>query len=159
MEENLAVWPGGLHRILDQISRTSQRFGIILPNEWTADAVQTVKAESIASVSIGAVATGGTEFPEERVLIDQIGDSVVLTDAGILFDRHCPLNPIVFLRRVARTGPRIVVWPDHVEGENLAYGAPESLHRKIWDPENVLLLTPVRRRFPDEMPFTEKWVI
>jgi len=129
----------------------------LLP-EILPETIRILAAESLAPKSLASIATSGECFPDELELARSIGTAILVTDLAILFDAGSSIKPIPFLRRLARTGPRIAVWPGHAEGDRLAYGQVGSRHRFEWKPANVVLLTPVGRAFPDEMPFLERWV-
>ena len=158
MIEETAKWPDGLHYLLDQLSQRDECFAVLLPSQHIRLTLDAIAGESVLAASVGEIATAGEDFAAEFELSDKLNNAVVLKDLAVLFDLQSPIKPILFLRRLARHHPRIVVWPGAIEGQKLVYGHPSSKHRQEWMPENVVLLEPVLRYFPDEMPFNERWI-
>ena len=58
---------------------------------------------------------------------------VVLTGIDVLFEPALELEPVGLLRQMGRLTPLAVAWPGIVEGERLAYAAPEHGHYRVWN--------------------------
>jgi hypothetical protein len=151
-------WQEWFANTLELLSARPGRFGLIIRNAYTAASIAALCERNISSVNLGLLATSFTSQPDELALSDSIGEAILLTDIAVLFDRESPVKPVPFLRVLARTGPRLAIWPGDSDGSEFEYGNLASNHRASWTPENALILTPISRDYPDEVPFEERWI-
>lgn len=151
-------WVAGFSGLTRTLDATNGQFGIILNNEHTSSLIASLREIGVSTADVGLIATDGSKIALESKIRDDLDGIVVLTDLGVIFDKGSKLDPVRFLRSLTRRGPRLAVWPGEMNQGRLVYGEPQSSHRFEWDPENVVILTPVSRDYPDEAPFRERWI-
>lgn len=62
---------------------------------------------------------------------------VVLTGIDVLFEPSLELEPVGLLQQMGRLSPLAAAWPGIVEGERLAYAAPEHGHYRVWNRPSI----------------------
>ena len=151
-------WPKWIATTLNTLAGRPGRFAFIERNEFTNTSIDALVEENVRYANVGKLMTATDTLTDEISLADQLRGVTLLLNLGILFDKQCPIDPLRLLRHLSHSEPRIASWPGIYNESRFEYGSGSSNHRFTWAPENVLFLTPVKRAYPDEVPFNEKWM-
>lgn len=144
-----------------ELSAVPGRFGLIEDGEDAQDVIEEFERDlGLARCSVGTTLSSLPDPPSSRAIESLLMPFPLLVDIEILFAPPLKLDPVALLRRLARlASPRIALWPGALTAGRAAFSvAPRDDHydRPI---DDVLILRPLRRAFPDEPCFEiERWL-
>ena len=84
----------------------------------------------------------------------------LLIDIEVLFSPELAVDPVALLRSLARSNsPRVAVWPGSLQEGRGRFSLPRRADHYDRPIEDVMILRPVLRAFPDEPCFEiERWM-
>jgi hypothetical protein len=110
--------------------------------------------------SVGARLTSLAEPPSSRVIEALLRPDPLLVDIEVLFAPELAVDPLMLLRRLARiSSPRLALWPGSLAAGRARFSEPQLQDHYDRPVEDVIILRPVPRSFPDEPCFEiERWL-
>lgn len=143
-----------------ELSASLGRFGLIEDRAGADDVVGECEKQLAAlRCSVGATLTSLPDPPSGDQVETLLRPCPLLVDIEILFAPQLAVDPVAFLRRRARlAGPTVALWPGGLARGRASFSAAQREDRYDRPVEDVLILRPVPRAFPDEPCFEiERW--
>lgn len=144
-----------------ELSAVSGRFGLIEDGEDAQDVVKEFERDlGTSRCSVGVTLSSLPEPPSSHGIEELLMPFPLLVDIEILFAPPLKLDPIALLRRLARrAGPRIALWPGALTAGRGTFSLAQREDHYDRRIDDVLILRPVPRAFPDEPCFEiERWL-
>jgi hypothetical protein len=104
-------------------------------------------------MSVGEVLTEPSTPPSPADIRAMLGSARFLVDLDILAWPDLGVNPVQLVRLLARSQPRVALWPGTVRDRRVRYsepGRPDYIDEAVSD---VIVLRPRPVSFPDEVPY------
>jgi hypothetical protein len=110
--------------------------------------------------SVGARLTSFAEPPSSQAIEALLRPDPLLVDIEVLFASELAVDPLMLLRRLARiSSPRLALWPGSLTAGRARFSEPQREDHYDRPVEDVIILRPVSRSFPDEPCFEiERWL-
>ena len=108
---------------------------------------------SLSAASVGRLLADRSQAPSPSDVEALLAEFHVLYDLDVLMWPALKVSVESLFRSLARRGPRIWVWPGTIEGGHARYGIsgrPDYHDVRLSD---TIVLRPLARRFPDEVPY------
>lgn len=143
-----------------ELSTSPGRFGLIEDGPGACDVVIECEEEfAAARCPVGASLTVLPEPPSSDRVEIVLRSCRVLVDIEILFAAELAVDPLALLRRLARGGPTVALWPGVLRAGRASFSVAQREDGYDRPVEDVLVLRPVPRVFPDEPCFEiERWL-
>jgi hypothetical protein len=149
------------HSLVAELSSSPGRFGLIEDGPGVEEVLAELEATlGSTRASVGASLTVLPEPPLLTQIEAMLGSASLFVEIEILFAPELAVDPVMLLRHLARIrSPRVALWPGSLEGGRARYSEarrPDHYDRPI---DDVIILRPVLRAFPDEPCFAiERWM-
>ena len=154
MDGGIPVAAGAQH-LREELASNPGRLGLLVDgNAAQTAADQLAEAWGVRPVETGKVLTTYPEPPAPGEVIRRISGGSIYLDLDILFSKDLRVNPISLLRQLARTAPRVFLWPGQLTGTVATYSRPERSDHFEERLSNALVLRARQPRFPDEASYT-----
>lgn len=145
-----------------ELSASPGRFGLLVDGGPGADeAIAELEQElNTTRCSVGATLTTLSEPPSVQQIEELLRLTPLLVDVEILFARELAVDPLALLRRLSRiSGPRLALWPGSLAAGRARFSEIQRHDHYDRLVEDVLILRPLPRTFPDEPRFEiERWM-
>ncbi|MGO9905836.1 MAG: hypothetical protein ACLPY3_08965 [Solirubrobacteraceae bacterium] len=144
-----------------ELSASPGRFGLIEAAPYAGDVITEWElALGAPRSSVGTTLTSLSDPPSSSEIEVLLNNEHLLVDLEILFAPQLALDPVALLRRLARRlVPRLALWPGRLVRGRAQFSElqrPDHYDRLI---EDVLILRPMSRSFPDQPSFEiERWL-
>jgi hypothetical protein len=144
-----------------ELSASPGRFGLI-ESRPGADEVIDEWEQMLGTTrcSVGRRLTSLPEPPSSHRIEALLRPDPLLVDIEILFTPELAVDPLTLLRRLARTSsPRVALWPGSLAAGRARFSEAQREDHYDRPVEDVIILRPVSRAFPDEPCFEiERWL-
>jgi hypothetical protein len=144
-----------------ELSASPGRFGLIEAGPGADEVILECEQElgAIRS-SVGARLTSLSHPPASHGIEELLRHDRLLVDIEILFAPQLGIDPVALLRRLARlSSPRLALWPGNLAAGRARFSVAQRDDHYDRALEDVLILRPVSRTFPDEPCFEiERWL-
>lgn len=108
------------------------------------------------------VSVGRRVTEDRKTLLDVSGALATagfLTDLDVLFWPTLKVDPLGLLGLLARSQPRIAVWPGAISSRRATYSAPGRLDHYDGPIRDALVLRAHHADFPDQIPFDVERIV
>lgn len=112
------------------------------------------EAASDQVMSVGAVLTEPSTPPSPADIHAMLRPARFLVDLDILAWPDLGVNAVQLVRLLARSQPRVALWPGTVSHGRVRYSEPGRLDYIDEAVSDVIVLRPRPVSFPDEVPYT-----
>lgn len=144
-----------------ELSTSPGRFGLVHRGPAAEGAIAELEHElNTTCCSVGATLARLSEPPSVQEIEQLFRPTPFLVDIEILFAPELAVDPLALLRRLSRiSGPKLALWPGSLAAGRARFSEmqrPDHYDRPL---EDVLILRPLPRTFPDEPRFEiERWM-
>lgn len=150
----------GTSTLVRELASLPGRFALIEESVGVEDA--TAECERMLDTtrcSVGGLLAEESDPPSPRRIEQVLAPHALLVDIDVLFAPQLRVDPVALLRRLARSKPpRVAVWPGLLQGRRASYSEPAKADHYERTLDDVLVLRPSERMFPDEPCFAiERW--
>lgn len=144
-----------------ELSTSPGRFGLIEAGPGADEVIIEWEQElGTTRCSVGARLTSLPEPPSSHGIEALLQPDPLLVDIEILFTPELAVDPVALLWRLARiSSPRLALWPGSLAAGRARFSEAQREDHYDRPVEDVLILRPVSRAFPDEPCFEiERWL-
>lgn len=145
-----------------ELSAAPGRFGLIEDGQGVEQVLVECEHELGASrCSVGAMLASLPVPPSSQVIETLLRPHQILVDIEILFASQLAVDPVALLRSLSRAArPRVAVWPGPLAAGRAAFSEAQREDHYDVQVDNVLVLRPIPRTFPDEPCFeVDRWLL
>ncbi len=147
-------WPSAGKQLLAELRDGRGRVALVRQDPETEGLVAKLSAAlEVPAEPAGQLLTNDATPPDGDHVRDILRGRPLLADLEVLFSPALHLDPLALLRRLSADGPVIAVWPGRIADRRAIYselGRPDHYDVPLTD---VLVLTPIKVAFPDEVPY------
>jgi hypothetical protein len=147
--------------LVAELSASPGRFGLIEDRPGAHEVVTECERElGTSRCSVGTTLTSLPDPPSSHTIETLLQPYQLLVDIEILFAPQLAVDPMALLRRLARlTSPRVALWPGVLAAGRAVFSEAQREDHYDRPVEDVLVLRPMPRAFPDEPCFEiERWL-
>ena len=148
-------WPDAGATVLDVLRSSPGRVALVSAGA-TKDAVlqAMAKLQETSVVSVGGLLTESDPPRSLKELRRALAQATVLTDLDILFwQPWLQIDVVGLLSALARRQPVVAAWPGSIADGQASYSRPGRRDYYQTALRDVIVLRPIARRFPDQVPF------
>jgi len=144
----------GAERLRDELASNPGRLGLLVDGDAAQIAAERLaEAWGVRPIETGMVLTSDPEPPGPGEVIRRLSTGSIYVGLDILFSRDLRVNLMSLLRQMARTAPRVFLWPGQIAGTVATYSRPERPDHFEERLSDALGLRAQKPRFPDEAPY------
>lgn len=147
-------WPDRALALRKELEATPGRLALLVDGLRAEEAARRLAdAWGTTPVQVGHVLTTSEQPPTPEQVIRELSDGAVFIDLEILFWKDLRLDPVSLIRQLARSGPRVFLWPGHIVAKTASFSHPGRADHYEARLSDAIVLRAKAPRFPDEAPY------
>jgi hypothetical protein len=148
------AWAGNAWALREELATNPGRLALLEGGDVAYEVAEEIAlAWGTGTTPVGRLLTASEHPPGPQQIVDQLIDGSIFSDLEILFGPELQLSPVFLFRQLARSGPRVFLWPGEIDSKTARFSRPGRRDHYEAGISDTVILRARRRRFPDETPY------